>query len=148
MPFLSILASLTLYYFIVNFQNSFLNKVVILFIISLFSFFFYRFIILTPYQYTYVNFYYFKLNNSLNKFEHDYWGTSFKELVIKIKNNFPPSEISNFKFSVCGGDEDALRYYLMKYLDVNKIYDHSMSTHIIMTNRASFDINDQIMIFT
>ena len=45
----------------------------------------YRFISLTPYQYSYVNFTYFKFKDTANKFEHDYWGTSFKELVEKIK---------------------------------------------------------------
>ena len=147
MPFLGILASLSLYYYIVNCHKSFYNKFVIVVLIFLFSIFFYRFIILSPYQYTYVNFYYPKLKNSYNKFEHDYWGTSFKELVIKIKNNFPSSEISNFKFSLCGGDSDALLYYLKKYLNINKIYNYDMSTHIIMTNRASFNVNDKTTCF-
>ena len=61
------------------------TKIFFIFTVLLFLFSFYRFIILTPYQYTYVNYTFTKLEKSNNKFEHDYWGTSYKAIIKKIK---------------------------------------------------------------
>ena len=49
---------------------------------------FYRFIFLTPYQYTYVNYSFPSFYKSVDKFEQDYWGTSYKELVNNLKNKY------------------------------------------------------------
>ena len=147
LPFLSLLASFSLYHFLKNFKNSFKSKLCILLISFFFSIFIYRFIFLTPYQYSYVNFSYFKIKDSINKFEHDYWGTSFKELVEKIKTIYPQSEINKFKIAVCGGDKKALLLHLNKNLKIKKIYTSDQATHIIMTNRASFNINDKVTCF-
>ena len=87
------------------------------------------------------------MKNSINKFEHDYWATSFKELTIKIKTLYPQSKIDKFKITICGGDKIALLYYLEKNLNIKKIYTLDQATHIIMTNRASFDINTKITCF-
>ena len=99
----------------------------------------YRFISLTPYQYTYVNFSYLKIKDSMNKFEHDYWGTSYKELIKKIKNTYSQSEINEFRISECGGGDMTLVYYLNKYLNIKKTYDEYKkgdATHILGNNRA------------
>ena len=80
----------------------------------LFSFSFYRFLILTPYQYTYVNYSYLYLLESKGKWEHDYWGVSYKELVKKIKETHSEDEIKNFKIADCGGGDWTLIYYLKK----------------------------------
>jgi hypothetical protein len=146
-PFVSLISSLSLYFFLKNFNNSLNSKLSIFFILFFFLVFFFRFISLTPYQYTYVNFSNIKIKNSFNKFEHDYWGTSFKELVINIKKQHNQSELDNFKFSVCGGDKDALLFYLKKYLNISKLYNPNVATHIIMTNRASFDISNKVTCF-
>ena len=147
LPFLSLLASFSLYHFLKNFENSIKSKLYLLLISFFFSIFIYRFIFLTPYQYSYVNFSYFKIKDSINKFEHDYWATSFKELVTKIKNVYPQSEINKFKIAVCGGDEKALLFYLNKNLNIKQIYPLNQASHIIMTNRASFNINDKVTCF-
>ena len=147
LPFLSLLACFSLYYFLQNFKNSFKSKLCSLLVLFFFSIFIYRFIFLTPYQYSYVNFSYFKIKDSINKFEHDYWGTSFKELVEKIKITYPQSEINQFKIAVCGGDQKAVLFYLNKNLNVNKIYTPDQASHIIMTNKTSFNINDKVTCF-
>ena len=147
LPFLSLLASFSLYHFLKNFKNSFKSKLCALLISFFFSIFIYRFIFLTPYQYSYINFSYFKIKDSINKFEHDYWGTSFKELVEKIKTVYPQSEINKFKIAVCGGDKKALLLHLNKNLKIKKIYTPDQASHIIMTNRASFNINDKVTCF-
>ena len=147
LPFFSLLASFSLYHFLKNFNNSIKSKLGTLLILFFFSIFIYRFIFLTPYQYSYVNFSYFKIKDSINKFEHDYWATSFKELIEKTKTIYPQSEISKFKIAICGGGKNALLVYLHKNLKIKKIYKADQATHIIMTNRASFNINDKVTCF-
>ena len=86
-PFFATVGSIGLYYIVVKLKDSnFIYKSFSFIVLFLFILSFYRFIFLTPYQYSYVNFSYFKIKDSINKFEHDYWATSFKELVTKIKN--------------------------------------------------------------
>ena len=120
-------------------------KVVLVFVLILFSLSFYRFILLTPYQYTYVNYSYLNFKDSKGKFEHDYWGASYKELVKKISNEFKKDEIKNFKIADCGGGDYTLIYYLNKYLGIKKTYSGydvlDDATHIVMNNRAFLDIN-------
>ena len=41
---------------------------------------------LTPYHYTYLNLFAGDFSKVNKKFENDYWGTSLKELVNKIKS--------------------------------------------------------------
>lgn len=140
LPLLSIFLSLA-FFFIINNLNRKIIKILLLIISILFVFFIYRFVSLNPFQYSYVNYSFFNLSNSNNKFEHDYWNTSFKELIVKIKKNQNEENYKNYKIYVCGGDEAVADYYLKKYLNI-KILDSSKdATHIIMTNRASFNVN-------
>lgn len=145
-PFMSILVSLSFYYFLKNFYSSFYSKISLGIVFLLFILFFYRYIALNPYQYTYVNYYYSRLPNSLFKFEHDYWGTSIKELALKIKKNYSTEEINNFKISYCGANFYTVAYYLKTYLNITKIYRDA--DHILMTNRASFDPNKKTTCFS
>ena len=143
-PFLSIISALSLNYFFENFKNYTQIKVITVFIFFLFSLSFYRFVILTPYQYTYVNYSYLKLENSIGKFEHDYWGSSYKELVKKIKQKYSKEEIKNFKIADCDGGDYTLIYYLNKYLGVKKTFSNidvlDQATHIVMNNRVFLDV--------
>ena len=104
----------------------------------------YRFVLLSPYQYTYVNYSYPKIEDSKGKFEHDYWGASYKELVKKIAAKYKKDEIKNFKIADCGGGDYTLIYYLNKYLGIKKTYsgidDLDQATHIVMNNRAFLDV--------
>ncbi len=143
-PFLSIISAFALNYFFENFKNYTQIKVITVLLFFLFFLSFYRFIILTPYQYTYVNYSYLKLENSIGKFEHDYWGSSYKELVKKIKQKYSKEEINNFKIADCGGGDYTLIYYLNKYLGVKKTFSNidvlDQATHIVMNNRAFLDV--------
>ena len=147
LPFISLLASFSLYYLLISFNESFNSKLGIFLILFFFIIFFYRFVSLLPYQYSYVNFSYPQIKDSINKFEHDYWGTSLKELVVKIKNKYSQSEIDKIKFGICGADPAASFFYLNKDLNVSNIYNLNDSTHILMTNRASFNVNDKTTCF-
>ena len=115
-------------------------------LLFLFSLSLYRFISLTPYQYAYVNYSSPVFKNTIGKWEHDYWGASYKELVQKIKNTFSQEDIKNFKIADCGGGDWTLIYYLKKELDVKKTYssnkDLDQATHIVMNNRVFLDVFD------
>jgi len=143
-PFLSIISALALNYFFENFKEYIQIKVITVVVLFLFTLSFYRFVILTPYQYTYVNYSYLKFENSIGKFEHDYWGSSYKELVNKIKEKYSKEEIKSFKIADCGGGDYTLIYYLNKYLKIKKTYSNinvlDQATHIVMNNRAFLDV--------
>ena len=137
-PFFSIIGSLSLYQFIKFFKNSWKNKATTSFILILFSISFYRFIILTPYQYDYINYSSLKFKNAQYKWEHDYWATSYKELILKIKKDLSEEEISNLKIANCVADE-ILLYYLYRYLGKKFIYRNERkdeANHVILINRA------------
>ena len=139
MPTLSVICSFSLIYAFENFNKKIIKySFFILFIF--FSLFIVRFISLNPYQYTYINFSYINLKDTQNKFEHDYWNTSFKELVIKLKKENYHLK-NNLKIHVCGGDSNVLRHYLQKYLKINRLYNENKANYVIMTNRASFNPN-------
>lgn len=146
-PFFSIFCSFSLIYLLSTFKTSLKSKVSIFIIFIFFIFFLQRFISLNPYQYSYVNFSHIKLDSANGNFENDYWGISFKELIIVIKKSFRKDEIDNMKISVCGGSKHILGYYLYRDLGIKKIYNIEDSTHLIMTNRASFNKNDKTSCF-
>ncbi len=143
-PIFCIIAAISLNYFFETFKSSIKVKGFTIFVFLLFSLSFYRFILLTPYQYTYVNYSYLNFEDSKEKFEHDYWGASYKELVKKIKKKYKKDEIKNFKIADCGGGDFTLIYYLNKYLGVKKTYsgpdEIDQATHIVMNNRAFLDV--------
>ena len=143
-PIFSIIAALSLNLFFNSFKNSILSKTTLTFVSILFLLSLYRFVLLSPYQYTYVNYSYPKIEDSKGKFEHDYWGASYKELVKKIAAKYKKDEIKNFKIADCGGGDYTLIYYLNKYLGLKKTYSGidvlDQATHIVMNNRSFLDI--------
>tara|TARA_A100000164_G_scaffold178786_2_gene158856 strand:- start:1338 stop:3032 length:1695 start_codon:yes stop_codon:yes gene_type:complete len=143
-PIFCIIAAISLDYFFEFFKSSIKVKGITIFVFLLFSLSFYRFILLTPYQYTYVNYSYLNFEDSKGKFEHDYWGASYKELVKKIKERYNKEEIKDFKIADCGGGDYTLIYYLNKYLGVKKTYSGldvlDQATHVVMNNRSFLDV--------
>lgn len=141
-PFFSLIAAFSINQFFNTFNNSFKSKFFLTTIIVLFSFSFYRFILLTPYQYDYVNYSTLKHKDINEKWEHDYWGSSYKELVLKIKNKYTKEEIKNFKITNCSGDR-TLMYYLSKELGIKKLYrgtEELEATHVVLINRTTLDV--------
>lgn len=141
-PFFCLVTSLVLYELINSCKDSRKNIIGLSFILFLISLSFYRFILLTPYQYDYVNFSSLKLSSAQNKWEHDYWGSSYKELVIKIKNQYTKEEIEKLKITNCSGD-DTLLYYLYRYLGKKFIYRGKReyeANHVVIINRATLDV--------
>ena len=139
-PLFCIIAAFSLDYLIQTFKDSVFIKISSLTLLALFLLSFYRFIILTPYQYTYVNYTFPSLGKSVEKFEHDYWGTSYKELVSNLGNRFTKEEIQEFKIADCYGGDSTLLYYLNKNFGVKRLYNIDerplRATHIVLTNRT------------
>ena len=139
-PLFCIIAAFSLDYFIQTFKDSVFIKISSLTLLALFLLSFYRFIILTPYQYTYVNYTFPSLGKSVEKFEHDYWGTSYKELVSNLGNRFTKEEIQEFKIADCYGGDSTLLYYLNKNFGIKRLYNIDerplRATHIVLTNRT------------
>lgn len=144
-PYICIIPALVIYYLIVNYKF-FINKIFLISVFSLFVIFFINFILLTPYQYTYLNALNGDFKKTHKKFENDYWSVSMKELVSKISNNKNLLNNSKLKLSFCGAPDDNVKIYLkkiknFKFKQVNWItedYDY-----IIMTNRViSADIGE------
>ena len=147
-PFFGIISSISFLHIIKKFKISYFRKIQLFFLVFLFIIFAIRFILITPYHYTYVNYVFPKLKNANNKFEFDYWAISFKEIVNNLDKVFKKEEINKIKFSFCGGDPKALVFLLNKKHDVKKIYRSNNADYIIMTNRASFKIDDKETCFT
>ena len=143
-PFFSIIASFSLNQIINTYKDSIKNKIAASIILILFSVSFYRFIVLTPYQYTYVNFVYPSYEKTIDKFEQDYWGTSYKELVKEMKSKYTAKEVQGFKIADCFGGDSTLLYYLTRNFGVKRLYNIDerplRATHIVLTNRSFLDV--------
>ena len=146
-PFFSIIAAFSLNWMLTSFKNSFKIKTILTMVVILFSLSFYRFITLTPYQYDYINYSSIKYSNAAYKWEHDYWGTSFKELVKKIKKQYSKEQIRNLKITNCSGD-DTLLYYLSRHLGKKFIYRSNRekeANHVVIINRTTLDIFNPVV---
>jgi len=101
---------------------------------------------LTPYQYTYVNFSYPFFSKTVDKFEQDYWGASYKELVKNLKEKYSIEEIRKFKFADCYGGQETLLYYLKKNFGIKRLYGIDerplQATHVALTNRSFANIRN------
>ena len=147
-PFFGIVSSITLLYLIKKLKYNFFSKIQFIVLLFLFIIFLIRFISITPYHYTYVNYMFPKLIDANNKFELDYWAISFKEIVNNLDKVFKKEDLKKIKFSFCGGDPKALAFLLNKEYGINKVYRAKDSDYIIMTNRASFKFNEKETCFT
>ena len=105
----------------------------------------FNFILLTPYHYTYLNIFNGKFSESSKKFENDYWGTSIKELVYKIKKNKIFTKNKNPRIAFCGINHDIGSYYLKKITNISfdEVYKDDHYDYIIMTNRHNGKDNDK-----
>ena len=135
-PYLCIIPSITFYYLIFH-SNLFLNKLLIFLLFISFSYFLFSFFSLTPYHYTYLNIFNGKFSEASNKFENDYWGSSIKELVNKIKKSKKFKDSKKYRIAFCGINYNIGSYYLeniknFQFMKVSKDDDYDF---IIMTNR-------------
>jgi len=145
-PFLSILIAIGIYYILENFKKSILVKFFSGFIIIFFSLFLQRFIYLTPYHYDYSNFLNIKFSSTQKLYIHDYWATSYKELMKSINSN---QNIENIKTDYCGGNLHGLKYLSRKYSEGKITFvPYEQADYIIMIDTVSNDINKKSSCFT
>ena len=142
-PFFCSIAALSVIYLIYNLKKNYFNYI----LISVFIFFtvlsLNRFFIFSPYQYSYLNYTFFDLSLASNKYENDYWNTSWKELIKNVPDIINGKKISNYKFATCGGDKNVALHYLSKKFKKINFTKPIDADFIIMTNRASFNKNDK-----
>ena len=133
-PIFNIIPSIFIFYLLSN-KNVMYKKFLLFFLSPFLIYFFVSFIMISPYQYSYLNLFN-KFFLKENSFENDYWGSSVKELV---KNFVETNKVKhNPKIATCGLNDDVLEYYLQKYgiksyimTDMNKVYDYA-----VLINRA------------
>ena len=136
MPLFAIIASFSLYFIITKFKDlnylykSFSFIVMVLIVLSL-----YRFLALTPYQYTYTNYLSTpKFSMGQNKFEHDYIYTSYPELMKKIKKKYGEVEASKLKIRTCDNNLFAYKFYFKSILKTTQTLGEK-ADYVIMSNR-------------
>jgi len=129
------------FYFILRNLKTFIFKIFLIFLIFLKIVFFFNFIYITPYHYSYFNFFSGPKENIHKKFEIDYWSTSLKELI----KNLDISEFKNKKIASCGFGSDLASRYFIKYHNYHfKFKNYSdQPDYVIIINRVS-RINNQI----
>ena len=144
-PIFNFLPAIYLDYLFNNLDKNY-NKIYSFLLLPLLFIFIIKFITITPYHYSYLNFF-----NDIflkkNSFENDYWGTSTKELIKKFADKINDS--SSIKIATCGVNPVNVKYYLRKYglknfilTDYNYKFDYA-----ILINRAILD-NKEIGNFT
>ena len=136
MPFFATIASFSLFYILNKYKEfpipfKFISYVILF--LAILSF--YRFISLTPYQYTYTNYLSTpKYSMGENKFEHDYFYTSYPELMKKIKEKFGDEEAAKLKIRVCDGHFYGNKYNFRNFLNSKQTIAED-AEYVIMTNR-------------
>ena len=144
-PFLSLLTAISFYYILKNFKKSIYIKSLSSITAIFFLLFLQRFIFLTPYHYDYSNFVNLKFSNTEKLYIHDYWTTSYKELMKLIKAD---KSIKTIKSDFCGGDIHAVRYMSNKYSDGKVTFvPYEQADYIIMINTVSNDVNNKSSCF-
>ena len=128
-PYLVIIPSITTYIIFIN-KNTFYQLIKIAFSF-LFAFHIFNFLTITPYHYTFLN--YFSGNKELRykKFENDYWSTSLKELILS-------SELGDGRitFYSCGVNPEIAKMYMRQKYKRSEFTNKTNATYIIMTNRT------------
>jgi hypothetical protein len=138
LPYFCVIPSLAIYYLFANLKKKG-SLITLLTTTTLIIFFLFNFFRITPYQYTYLNLFNGKYENTHKKFENDYWGSSIKELI-KI-SSFDKNKL--IKFSTCGINLNIAKFYLKKQgYSKFQFVNFENSDYIIMTNRA-VSVNDK-----
>lgn len=138
-PYFLIFPSISFWFVIKDFKKRF-NYISSLLITILFFVHLHKFFLLTPYQYTYVNYLNGNFKNNISKFENDYLGTSIKEL---IKNANFLNE-NGTKITLCGNEKENLKIYLKKnnFYKTRIVRADEDPQYVVMTNRIFWGIND------
>ncbi len=130
-PYLVIIPAIT-FYSIMN-EKNLINKSLKFILFGLFAFHLLNFIKITPYHYTFLNYFSGSVEKRYQKFENDYWSVSLKELI--LSSNLKDEKIF---FSVCGVNSYVAKFYMkQRYKNVEYV-DINTANYLIMTNRTLY----------
>ena len=130
-PYLVIIPSITTYIIFIN-KNSFYNLIKIT-LSALFAFHILNFLTITPYHYTFLNYFSGDQELRYKKFENDYWSTSLKELI--LSSNLGDGRIT---FYSCGVNPEIAKMYMKQKYRRSEFTNKIDATYVIMTNRTLF----------
>ena len=132
-PYLVIIPSLAIYYTYLNLNKIFFKIIFSIFLI-LFIYYVVIFINITPYQYTYLNFFTGKKNERYQKFEGDYWSVSLKELILKSNLN----NQGEIKYTSCGTNPEIAKIYMKKKYKNSYYTNFKNANYLILANRTLY----------
>tara|TARA_Y100000590_G_scaffold469852_1_gene660163 strand:- start:4846 stop:6462 length:1617 start_codon:yes stop_codon:yes gene_type:complete len=136
-PYFSIIPAISIYYLIKN-SNQIFSKIILSTTIILFIYYIFIFVLITPYQYTYLNRINGDFSNAKNKFENDYWAISLKELIKKIPKNNLTFE-KEIKIAFCGLPHNLAKRELEKINGLQFVQKDLFSEEfdfVMMTNKT------------
>ncbi len=135
-PYLVLIPAISLFVILDN-KNIFFKSLKII-TIFLVIFHLYNFIKITPYHYTFLNFFAGDLDKRYKKFENDYWSVSLKELI--FSSNLKGKKI---KYYSCGVNASIAKTYMRQKYKNAEYTDKINANYIIMTNRTLYSEKNQ-----
>ena len=134
-PYLVIIPSITTYIIFSN--NNFFYNITKIILSLLFVFHIFNFLTITPYHYTFLNYFSGKKELRYQKFENDYWSTSLKELILSSKLGD-----DKVTFYSCGVSPGIAKKYMKQKYKRSEFTDIDNASYIIMTNRTLISKKD------
>tara|TARA_Y200000002_G_scaffold378015_1_gene384600 strand:+ start:102 stop:1664 length:1563 start_codon:yes stop_codon:yes gene_type:complete len=128
-PCLVIIPSITTYIIFIN-KNFYYNFTKVI-LSLLFIFHIFNFLTITPYHYTFLNYFSGEKEFRYKKFENDYWSTSLKELILSSK-----LDDDNVTFYSCGVSPGIAKKYMKQQYKRSEFTNKNEASYIIMTNRT------------
>ncbi len=135
-PYLVIIPSITAYIIFIN--KNFIYRLIKVILSLLFIFHIFNFFTITPYHYTFLNYFSGKKEFRYQKFENDYWSTSLKELILssKLVND-------SVTFYSCGVNPGVAKKYMKQKYKRAKFTNEINANYLIMTNRTLISKKDK-----
>ena len=130
-PYLVIIPAITTYIIFIN-KNYFYNFIKITLSI-LITFHILNFLTITPYHYTFLNYFSGNKEFRYKKFENDYWSTSLKELILSSKLGD-----GRVTFYSCGVNPEIAKMYMKQKYKRSEFTNKNNAAYVIMTNRTLF----------
>ena len=134
-PCLVIIPSITAYIIFIN-KNFYYNFAKVI-LSLLFVFHIFNFLTITPYHYTFLNYFSGEKELRYKKFENDYWSTSLKELI--LSSNLGDDSVT---FYSCGVSPGIAKKYMKQKYKRSKFTNKNEASYIIMTNRTLISEKD------
>ena len=130
-PYLAIIPAITI--FLIYQSRFILSKLAQITLLFLFLFHIFNFLSITPYHYTYLNYFAGPKNERYKRFENDYWSTSIKELI--LSSNLQDKKIN---FYTCGINSEIAKIYMKLKYGRSELTGLDKAKYIVMTNRTIF----------